>query len=89
MSARLLARRGELEDAELTAREAVRLADETGNGIFGPDAWSSLGEVLAVAGDKEEAAEVVAHAVQLHEQKGNTAGAARTRKLAARLGLPQ
>jgi predicted ATPase/class 3 adenylate cyclase len=87
VSARLLARRGELEDAERTAREAVRLADEAANGIFGPDAWSSLGEVLALGGNKEEAAEAVARAVQLHEQKGNTAGAAQTRQQAARLGL--
>jgi class 3 adenylate cyclase/tetratricopeptide (TPR) repeat protein len=87
VSARLLARRGELEDGEGTAREAVGLAHEGGNGVFGPDAWSCLGEVLALAGDKEEAAEAFAHAVELHELKGNVAGAARTRELAGRLGL--
>jgi NAD-dependent oxidoreductase involved in siderophore biosynthesis len=43
--------------------------------------------VLALAGDKEEAAEAFAHAVELHELKGNVAGAARTRELAGRLGL--
>jgi len=87
VTARLLARRGELEDAERTAREAAALAHEGAEGIFTPVAWSSLGEVLAVAGKKEEAEQAFAHALRLHEHKGNTAGAARTRELAARLGL--
>jgi len=85
VAARLLARRGELGDAERTAREAVAL--ESGDSLMSPATWSSLGEVLAVAGEKEAAEEAFAHAVQLHEQKGNTAGAARTRELAARQGL--
>jgi predicted ATPase/class 3 adenylate cyclase len=87
VSALLLAHRGELQDGERTAREAVGLAREAGNGLFSPDASSCLGEVLALTGDKEEAADAFAHAVELHELKGNVAGAARTRELAARLGL--
>ncbi|HJQ73644.1 MAG TPA: adenylate/guanylate cyclase domain-containing protein [Gaiellaceae bacterium] len=85
--ARLLARRGELGEAERTAREAVALVQDRADAIATPSAWSGLGETLALAGKREEAEIAFAQAVQLEEQKGNTAGAARTRALAARLGL--
>jgi tetratricopeptide (TPR) repeat protein len=85
VKARLLARRDEVEDAERMARQAVGY--EGGDTVLTADIWSGLGEVLALAGKEEEAKEAFAHAVQLHEHKGNIAGAARTRDLAARLGV--
>jgi tetratricopeptide (TPR) repeat protein len=89
VAARLLARRGDLHDAEQTAREATALFEESGEGqaIFHPAAWAGLGEVLFRAGKREEAEGAFANALRLHEQKGNIAGAARTREQAARLGL--
>jgi class 3 adenylate cyclase/tetratricopeptide (TPR) repeat protein len=87
VKARLLARRDELEDAERIARQAVAVVNEGGETILTPDTWSSLGEVLALAGKEAEAKEAFMHAVERHQHKGNIAGTARTQDLAARLGL--
>jgi tetratricopeptide (TPR) repeat protein len=86
VSARLLARRGELDKAEQTAREAVELVGAQ-EAIDAPAAWSSLGETLARADRPKEAEQAFAEAIRLHEHKGNTAGAARTRDLSKRAGL--
>jgi tetratricopeptide (TPR) repeat protein len=86
VGARLLARRGELDKAEQTAREAVELVGAQ-EAIDAPAAWSSLGETLARADKPKEAEQAFAEAIRLHEHKGNTAGAARTRDLSKRAGL--
>jgi class 3 adenylate cyclase/tetratricopeptide (TPR) repeat protein len=86
VSARLLARRGDFEDAERLAREAVELAGRTD---FLPDhagALESLAEVLLLAGRPQESVAELEHAIRLHEQKGNLVSAARTRALLESLG---
>jgi tetratricopeptide (TPR) repeat protein len=87
ISARLLARRGELHEAGRIAREAVQLVPAGSEALDAPFAWSSLGEVLAIAGKQAEAKEAFAQSLRLHECKGNIAGAARTRDLSARSGI--
>jgi hypothetical protein len=67
------------------ARQAV--GHEGGETILTAGTWSGLGEVLALAGKEVEAKEAFTHAVELHEQKGNIAGAARTRDRAAGPGV--
>jgi tetratricopeptide (TPR) repeat protein len=84
---RVLARRGELDEAEDIARQAVGFTFDRAESIVTPSAWSGLGETLALAGKHEEAEQAFARAIRLHEQKENTAGAARIRDLAARSGL--
>ena len=86
-TARLLARRHELDASERLAREAFGFAGEGAAGVFIPPAWSCLGETLALAGKREEAEQAFGRAVELHERKGNAAGVAKTRRLVARLGL--
>ncbi len=79
----VLASRGELDDAERLAREAVALAEPTD---FLPlKAWlhDVLGEVLALAGKMAEATAAVERAISLHEQKGNVVSAERSRAVLA------
>jgi tetratricopeptide (TPR) repeat protein len=87
VEARLLARRGQLDESEQLAREAVGLLPEGQAGVWHPEAWSCLGETLALAGKRDEAVAALSKALQLHEQKGNIAGTATTRNLCTRLGL--
>jgi class 3 adenylate cyclase/tetratricopeptide (TPR) repeat protein len=72
-----MARRGELEEAERLAREAVEIASGTDYLDDRADAFASLGEVLRLAGREEEATAAVQEALRLYEQKGNIAAAAR------------
>jgi class 3 adenylate cyclase/tetratricopeptide (TPR) repeat protein len=87
VAARVLARRGELDESERTAREAVELIKEGAELLWDPYAWSSLGETLALAGRREDAEGAFGKALDMHRQKGNTAGAAQTEDLAARVGI--
>ncbi|MGH3019978.1 MAG: adenylate/guanylate cyclase domain-containing protein [Gaiellaceae bacterium] len=74
-----LARKGELRQAELLAREAVTLAEETDGLNLHGDALLDLADVL-LAGDRPtEAVAVVKRALSLYERKGNLVSAARTR----------
>jgi ATP/maltotriose-dependent transcriptional regulator MalT len=75
--ATVLAQRGEVEDAELMAREAVKLMEETDQLDSRGDALLDLAEVLRLAGGEEEAAAVVAEARQLYKRKGNVVAAER------------
>jgi tetratricopeptide (TPR) repeat protein len=77
---RLLARRGELEEGERLAREAVALAGETDMLNAHADALIDLAEVLAHAGRNPRAELELAFA--LYERKGNLVMAERTRSLA-------
>jgi tetratricopeptide (TPR) repeat protein len=84
--AKVLARRDDFGAAELLAREAVALAATSDFLLARADAFSDLGEVLELAGRREEAAEAHRSAIELHERKGNVLAAAQAR---ARLdGLP-
>jgi len=85
VSARLLARRGRLDESERAAREALDFVVE--EGLMDANAWPSLGETLALASKREDAEDAFARALRAQEQKGNIAGARRTRSLAARVGI--
>jgi class 3 adenylate cyclase/tetratricopeptide (TPR) repeat protein len=75
--AKVMARRGELEEAERLAGEAVAIASRTDYLDDHADALADLGEVLRLSGREEESAAARQEALRLYEQKGNIAEAAR------------
>ena len=77
--ARLLARRGQLEEAEVLARQGVALAADSEFVVLHADVLLDLAEVLRLAGRSEDAAATAAEAVSLYERKGNLASARRAR----------
>ena len=77
--AKLLARRGELEEAQVLAREAVAIGEETDMLDTQGDAYADLGEVLILAGKRDEAAAAFEQALERFERKGNLVSAERTR----------
>jgi class 3 adenylate cyclase/tetratricopeptide (TPR) repeat protein len=74
--AKLLARRGEVEEAERLAREATSIAARTD--LLDPHAhaFADLATVLRLAGRPEESAAALQEAIRLYEEKGNIAAAA-------------
>jgi tetratricopeptide (TPR) repeat protein len=81
--AKVLARRGELQEGERLAREAVALAEETDMLNAHADALLDLAEVLALAGRDAQAE--LEQALALYERKGNLVMAERTRSRVADL----
>jgi predicted ATPase len=79
VQARVLASRGQLEDAEALAREAVSLAEETDFVVYRGDALVDLAHILHDSGRTDDAAAAAAAGLQLHEQKGNLVTAAKIR----------
>jgi len=79
--ARLLARRGELDEAERFAREAVTLMAETDELDRQGDTLLGLADVLRLAGREDEAAAAVEEALVLYERKENLVSADRAREL--------
>jgi class 3 adenylate cyclase/tetratricopeptide (TPR) repeat protein len=75
--AKLLARLGDLEEAERLARDATERAARTDYLDLRAKTVAELAEVLRLAGRTEEAAAAVQDAIRLYEQKGNLAAAAR------------
>jgi tetratricopeptide (TPR) repeat protein len=73
--AKLLARRGELGEAEHLAREATARAALTDLLVDHAHALADLAEVLRLGGRREESARVLEEAIHLHEQKGNVVAA--------------
>ena len=80
--ARLLARRGQLEEAEELARQGVALAASSEFVVLHADVLLDLAEVLWLAGRGEDAAMTAAEAVSLYERKGDVASARSARSLA-------
>jgi tetratricopeptide (TPR) repeat protein len=78
--ATILARRGQMEDAEKLARTAVTIAERTDWLNLQGDAQTTLAEVLWLAGRSDEAADAAQRALDRYEGKGNivAAGWART-----------
>jgi tetratricopeptide (TPR) repeat protein len=74
--AQLLARSGELEEAERVARAAVAAAEQTDYSELRGGALVALGRVLQAAGRLDEASEAVERALGLYEAKGNRVSAA-------------
>jgi tetratricopeptide (TPR) repeat protein len=85
--AKVLARRGELEEGERLAREAVALAAETDMLNAHAEALIDLAEVLALAG--QDARAELDRALALYERKGNLVMAKRTRSRLAELAAPR
>jgi class 3 adenylate cyclase/tetratricopeptide (TPR) repeat protein len=82
--AKVLARIGELEEAERLGREAVTLASGTADILdLRAEALADLGEVLRLADRPHESRAAFAEAIRLYEVKGNLVGIARLRDLLA------
>jgi class 3 adenylate cyclase/tetratricopeptide (TPR) repeat protein len=81
--AKLLARRGELEEAERLAREATARAGLTDLLNDHARALADLAEVLRLGGRWEESAKPLDQAIHLYEQKGNVVGAETLRAVLA------
>jgi tetratricopeptide (TPR) repeat protein len=84
----VLARRGELEEAERLGREAVDIAERTDGLDWRADALVDLAEVLRLAGRPVDAAGSLEEALRLYEAKGVVPSAQRTRALLAELAQP-
>ena len=78
--ARVHALRGEAGEAERLAREAVSLIAGTDDALFQPDAWVTLGEVLAQGGKTDEAEAALQDALGRYERKGNLVMTAQVRE---------
>jgi tetratricopeptide (TPR) repeat protein len=84
--AKLLARRGELAEAERLAREAVVWGNPTDALEYKAAAYRDLAIVLVAAGKLEEALAALDEARPLYEQKGHTVGVARVDEMRSELG---
>ena len=81
LKGRLLARRGDFEEAERIAREAVELAGRADYIDIQARTHFDLAEVLRLAGRIQDSSLELEHALRLYEQKGNVVGAAKARAL--------
>ena len=83
--AKILARRGELEEAERLAREAIEIIDRSDELSHQGDFRVGLAEVLQLAGRNDESIPVLEEALERYEQKENRVAADTTRALLAEL----
>jgi hypothetical protein len=83
LRAKTLALRGQGEDAEELAREAVALAEPTDAIDMRADALVDLAEVLRLVGRTDDRKALLEGAVRLYEQKGNAVSAGRARSVLA------
>jgi class 3 adenylate cyclase/tetratricopeptide (TPR) repeat protein len=86
LQALVLARRGQVEEAERIAREAVRLSLRSQQLDSQAEALLDLAEVLRSNSQVEEARVQAELALDLYERKGNLVSAARVRRLLNQLG---
>jgi tetratricopeptide (TPR) repeat protein len=84
--ARALARKGEFEEAERMAREALEIMARTDAIDDRADVYVALSEVLRLAGRHDEATAAADEAARLFEAKGNLAALARLRESALEAG---
>jgi predicted ATPase len=77
--ASVLSARGEPEEAESSAREALAFAERTDDTNTIADDHVVLGGVLALRGDGEGARAELSRALELYKRKGNLVGADRVR----------
>lgn len=83
--ARVLARRGEHDEAERLACEAVEIGESTEDLSSKAEARADLGDVLALAGRPEEAADTIEEALAHFEAKENVVRAKQMRERLAEL----
>ena len=86
--ARIHARRGELDEAVALAREAERATADSDDITARAEILVDLAEVLGASGDANGAAQALAEAVRLHEEKGNLLNAQQCRELLAGVASP-
>ena len=86
--ARILARRGELDEAVELAREAERRRPEATTSRCERRSWSISPRCWRATGDSRGAAQALAEAVSLHEEKGNVLNAQHCRELLAGIATP-
>ena len=86
MKARVLASRGEHEEAEALARAAVERIRPTEFLDLRSDAIVHLAEVLIASGRTSDARAALHQAIDGYRRKGNLAGARRVRERLAMLG---
>jgi predicted ATPase len=79
VQAMILARRGLTSEAEALAREAVAIGEQTDFLVYRGDTLVDLAHILQGAGREQEAAEIAAEGLRLHEQKGNVVTAGKIR----------
>jgi class 3 adenylate cyclase/tetratricopeptide (TPR) repeat protein len=87
--ARVLARRGEHDEAERLARQAVAIAVATSFIVGQADTYADLGEVLWLAGREAEAVAAFTQALERYERKGVIPLARRTRERLAAIPTTQ
>src|SRR5438034_4765646 len=76
--AKILAKRGELEDAEELGREVVELAENTDFPDLKASTALDLAEVLDAGGQTSEAQELIVRAKEIYVRKGNVVSAGQT-----------
>jgi class 3 adenylate cyclase/tetratricopeptide (TPR) repeat protein len=84
--AKVLARRGELVEAERLAREAVAIGEKTDLLDAQGDMYGDLAEVLLLAGERDKAAAALEQALARYERKGNVVMAGRAHARLAEMG---
>jgi tetratricopeptide (TPR) repeat protein len=83
--AKLLARRGQHEEAERLAGESVAIGEETDMLDAQGDAYSDLGEVLVLVGKPGDAATALEQALERYKLKGNIVSTQRARSRLAEI----
>ena len=83
--AKVHARRGDQQEAERLAREAVAIAETTDDISGQGDVYADLAEVLELGGKHNEAIAALEHALARYQRKGNVVSAASTRERLAAL----
>ena len=78
--ARVLARRAEMDEALVLAREEVAIATATDFVNYRADAFLDLSQVLTSGGRRDEAVAAAADALDLYERKGNLVASASARQ---------
>jgi tetratricopeptide (TPR) repeat protein len=84
--AKVLARRGQLDQARRLMDEALEFEAQTGELDHNGDAHMDVGEVLTLAGDREGAAAAYRKALGFYEAKGNLVMADKARSVLAEMG---
>jgi tetratricopeptide (TPR) repeat protein len=83
VTAKVLARRGDVDEAIRLAEESISILEGTDELMTLPDLMLGQADVLRLAGRTNEAAEAFERAIELFEQKGALAEVRRTSELLA------
>ena len=86
--AKVMARKGQLSEAEAIVREAVKLIEQTDSPVLQANTLMDLAEVLRLGGNGAEAIVHVQEALRLYERKGSLVSAARAARVLDELVPP-